>query len=78
MEYLYLTFQKNGNLEIVCKNESIWSTETITDNVDFMYLKKRVMENYFSMERMKLMYSKLLLHMQLLSQRNLYRKRMVI
>ena len=34
-----LTLQENGNLEILCKNKSIWSTETITDNVDFMYLK---------------------------------------
>ena len=34
-----LTLQENGSLEILCKNKSIWSTDTITDNVDFMYLK---------------------------------------
>ena len=32
--------QKNGNLEILRKNRSIWSTDTITDNIGFMYLKK--------------------------------------
>ena len=35
-----LILQKNGNLEILCKSRSIWSTDTITDNIDFMYLKK--------------------------------------
>ena len=34
-----LTLQENGSLEILCRNKSIWSTDTITDNVDFMYLK---------------------------------------
>ena len=34
-----LTLQENGSLEILCRNKFIWSTDTITDNVDFMYLK---------------------------------------
>ena len=34
-----LTLQENGNLEILCKNKSIWLTDTITDGVDFMYMK---------------------------------------
>ena len=35
-----LILQENEKLEILCKNRSIWSTDTITDNIDFMYLKK--------------------------------------
>ena len=27
-------------MEILCKTKSIWSTNTITDKVDFMYFKK--------------------------------------
>ena len=34
-----LTIQESGSLEILCRNKSIWSTDTTTDNVDFMYLK---------------------------------------
>ena len=35
-----LILQENGNLEILCKGKSIWSTDTKTDEVDFMYFKK--------------------------------------
>ena len=35
-----LILQENANLEILRKSRSIWSTDTITDTIDFMYLKK--------------------------------------
>ena len=35
-----LTVQENGSLEILCRNKSMSSTDTTTDNADFMYLKK--------------------------------------
>ena len=35
-----LILQENGNLEILCKGKSIWSTDTITAKVDFMYFKE--------------------------------------
>ena len=35
-----LILQENGNLEILCKSRSILSTDTINDNIDFIYLKK--------------------------------------
>lgn len=32
--------QDNGNLEILCKNKLLWASDTISENVDFMYFKK--------------------------------------
>lgn len=32
--------QDNGNLEILCQNKALWSSETTSENVNFMYFKK--------------------------------------
>ena len=33
-----LTLQQNGNLEIVCKNTSVWSTSTFDSDINSMRL----------------------------------------